>query len=180
MANGMTPADLARFTAEARRIFRGDWEEEIWHLSLSRIRGLRPSLAMAALHEYGVQHGGQRARFIPGKFLEVVAALTRQDADTRAEAKRQAEGEVRALADRDERRRVAQEWQDLRRDIEQAGEHTRRNAVDALIASGWPRPPADLAAWPRSWVLAVADIVTRRARVETYSRLASIVPAIPA
>jgi hypothetical protein len=172
----MKPEDLARFTAEARRLFRGDWEEEIWSVSISRIRTLRPSLAMAALHEYATAHGGARARFIPGKFLEFVAVLTKATADEKADAARRTEVELRSLHDRDERARVRAEWDACRHAIRSAGDATRANAIDRLLRAGWPKPPADLDAWPRSWVLAVSDIVTHRTPPEFYESLGRTFP----
>jgi hypothetical protein len=173
---GMAAEDLARFTAEARRLFRGEWEEDIWSISLPRIKRLRPSLAMAALTDYASEYGGGRGRFIVGKFFEYVARLTASDASERADAKRLAESEMAFIAARDERKRIAAEWEACRETIRRAGPATRSNAINGLLAAGWPKPPDDLTKWKRSWLLAVSDIVSGRGTLEFYAGLAHAFP----
>lgn len=168
----MEAADLAKFIGRAREAFRGEWDERIWEMSLSQIAELRPSLAMLALHKYAVRYGGERSRFIPGKFLEQVEELRQGDDEARARAKRQADRELAAIVRDEEQKRISQDWMDRRHEVEASDRDRLAEAVAFLVERGWARPRVGVDAWPRALVLAVADLVTDR-RIDDRGRAVS-------
>lgn len=54
------------------------------------------------------------------------------------------------------------EWAAMRTTIRVADRAAVEAAIRDLAAAGWDLPPAPIDEWPRSWILAVSDIVSGR------------------
>lgn len=160
----MTSEELAEFAMQVRRYFpaRSEADDAVWRLALERIREIPREIAYQALEAYAMRWGGPRARFISGKFFEAVDACRAQFEAQRAAARRREDSDRRMLKGSAEAESVAADWLERRREIETANPLEVGEAVDLLRSLGWGNPPADLSAWPRSWLLAVSDIVTSR------------------
>ena len=145
----MTDSELVKWAERVRVLFRGDIDELLFSLAKNRIAEMSFTGAWAALDDYAIAHGGARSRFIPGKFLEFVAARKQldagqTDADQRAADRLNAEGQVA--------RETREQIEVIRRGP--------RSRVDAAIESlGWGMPPREVERWPRSFLIAVSDLL---------------------
>lgn len=160
----MNASELSEFVARVRNLFRGELnstDEEIFALAKARIAGLRFRVAMVALDDYALMHGGSRGRFIPGKFFEFYSRHSAEDVDRRAPtvAARMEKSEFDRQLERDE---VYDDWRQRRLEVAALEPSVRSAIVSDLISSGWSRPAASLEAWSLPWILAVADIGTGR------------------
>jgi len=160
----MTSAELATFVAKTRQFFRGEMDEEIFSLAKVRIAGLKSETCLTALNEYALAFGGGRGRFIPSKFFEYFAKIT-IDHEANAESGNRITSILkRAQSLQDETREVNAEWDAIRREVDQADPTEVSNALDLLHSAGWIYPPPDRSRWRKSHLLAVSDIVAKRAR----------------
>jgi hypothetical protein len=152
----MTDSELVKWAERVRVLFRGDMDELLFSLAKNRIAEMSFTGAWAALDDYAIAHGGARSRFIPGKFLEFVGARKQLDGAKLAAIRRQTDADQRA-ADR-----INAEGQVARETREQI-EVIRRGPkarVDAAIQSlGWGMPPREVERWPRSFLIAVSDLL---------------------
>jgi hypothetical protein len=156
----MEPEDFQRFIAEARRHFRGEWDETAWEVSKPLIMQLRPSLAMAALHSYAAENGSDRARFIYGVFRKHVDAKAPGDQEWTSEQKRKRNIESERVEKELARIQAERSWERCRSTIAAASVDERRAAVTWLGNRGWRIPVAEpLDRWPHSALLAVSDLI---------------------
>lgn len=158
----MTREQLATFCESARRLFRGETDQELFRLALPRVAALRADDATAALEEYAVTWGGARARFIPGKFFEFVSTISSRSSETREREARLRRCDEIALARDAMATAVSSEWSTLRREIETANPLVVGEHVAYLRSVGWGSPPPAFADWSRSWVVAVSDLLAGR------------------
>jgi hypothetical protein len=158
--NRMTPEDFQRFIAEARKHFRGEWDETAWEVAKPLIMRLRPSLAMGALHSYAAENGSDRSRFIYGVFRKHVDARQPGDEEWTAEQKRKAKIESEKVEKDLNRIEAERSWDRCRSTIASASVDERRSAVTWLMNRGWKIPVAEpLDRWPHSALLAVSDLI---------------------
>jgi hypothetical protein len=160
----MTSAELADFVAKTRKFFRGEMDEEIFSLAKVRIAGLKSETCLTALNEYALAFGGGRGRFIPAKFFEYHSKLTIDHQANAESGNRMTSILKRAQYLQDETREVNNEWDEIRREVDQADPTEVSNALDLLHSAGWIYPPPDRSRWRKSHLLAVSDLVARRAR----------------
>lgn len=159
---GMTREELAAFSARANRLFKGETDRELWSLALPRIAEVESSLALAALENYAINWGGPRARFIPAKYFEYLAEVQIRRSEMSQREARQREFDRRRISSSRDAMICEADWASLRREIEVANPLVVGEAIDALRSVGWGTPPAAFAEWPRRWIIAVADVVSRR------------------
>ena len=158
----MTSAELAEFVSRSRKLFRGEMDEELFALAKARIAGLKFATCISALDDYALMHGGARARFIPAKFFEFYGRIDATVVEQKIKSKHLAEviaGDERAQLDREA---VDADWINRRRECESLLPSNRAEIVTYLRGLGWPMPPASIANWSRSWLLAVSDIGCER------------------
>lgn len=156
----MGPEDFQRFIAEARKHFRGEWDETAWEVAKPLIMRLRPSLAMMALHTYAAENGSDRARFIYGVFRKHVDARQPGDEEWTAEQKRKSKLESDRVQKELDRIEAERSWERCRSTIASASVDERRAAVTWLGNRGWRIPVAEpLDRWPHSALLAVSDLI---------------------
>ena len=160
--NGMSREELAAFSARANRLFKGETDRELWSLALPRIAEAESSLALAALENYAINWGGPRARFIPAKFFEYLAEVQIRRSEMNQREARQREVDRRRISSSRDAMICEADWASLRREIEVANPLVVGEAIDALRSVGWGNPPAAFSEWPRRWIVAVADVVSRR------------------
>jgi hypothetical protein len=160
----MTSAELAEFVAKTRRLFRGEMDEDIFSLAKVRIAGLKIEKCLTALDNYALDYGGVRGRFIAAKFFEYYTKITIDDQANAESGNRITSILKRAQSLQDETREVNAEWDAIRREVDQADPTEVSNALDLLHSAGWIYPPPDRSRWRKSHLLAVSDIVARRAR----------------
>jgi hypothetical protein len=158
----MTRDDTMQFAINAKRSFRGDWDDELWKLALPRIAAESREIAYRALAEYTLQWGGPRARFIPSKFFQILAQVKDQIEGARAAEKRIADSTARMMSLDENAKAVEADWLERRREIEIANPLHVGEAIDYLRSLGWGNPPQDFNDWSRAWILAVSDLVTDR------------------
>ena len=152
----MTDIELVKWAERVRVLFRGDMDELLFSLAKNRIAEMSFTGAWAALDDYAIAHGGARSRFIPGKFLEFVAARKQLDAGKIAAIRRQTDADQRAADRLNAEGQVARETREQIEVIRRGP----RSRVDAAIESlGWGMPPREVERWPRSFLIAVSDLL---------------------
>lgn len=157
-----TDEERRKFLVRLRELFRAGWDEPVWQAAREEIQRLRPSLAAAALERYGMMHGGERSRFFPGQFMKAVAEMMPGNDEAMRAAKIRIARET-AQAERSElERRIDDDWAERRAEIGSASAEALRAAFAVLEGAGWRRPAGEPSGWPRSWVLAMSDLVTDR------------------
>lgn len=154
--------DRRKFFARMRELFRGAWDDAVWEAAREEIQRLRPSLAKAALERYGMMHGGEKSRFFPGQFFKAVAEMQPGNDEAMRAAKLRIARETAQVERSDAERRIDDDWSERRGEIEAASAEALREAFAVLEGAGWRRPAGEPSGWPRSWILAVSDLVTDR------------------
>lgn len=151
----MDAKELADLVARVRRLFRGEMDEELFALARRYMARIHHGDAVEALEAYALDYGGATGRFLPARFREFVdrARAARLDRE-RLHARLTETAMNQTMTDT--------EWRTMRTTIRVAERDAVERAIGELVASGWDRPPAPIDEWPRSWVVAVSDIVSGR------------------
>lgn len=157
MKQKMTPRELAEWTERMRRLFRGltPMDEELLRLALPRIACLEPSVAHEALEQYALKWAGENGRFIASSFLETAQQVGGSQSSRPAMVDPQPKREVEKLHRKAEMERLREEIR-----LAPAGEIA--SALALLARAGWPKPPADVAAWGNCIVVATYDLLRGR------------------
>lgn len=156
----MTDEELLKWSDRVRAMFRGEMDEMLFTLARGRIKALSFNSAWSALDDYAIAHGGARSRFIPGKFLEFYAIQRRIDGTQLEAIRRQTQADAEYADRTGSERQIARETEQQKRIIVQATESRRAEAIRLLGSYGWGAPPSDLERWPRSWLIAVSDLIS--------------------
>ena len=152
----MDAMELADLVARVRRLFRGEMDEELFALARRYMARLDHADAVEGLEAYALDYGGANGRFLAGRFREFVerARAARLDRERLAARLSEAAMSTRQMTD--------SEWTAMRTTIRVADRAEVEEALAQLSAAGWDRPPSPIDEWPRSWIVAVSDIVSGR------------------
>lgn len=177
----MTDEDLIKWSERVRLLFRGEMDEILFTLARSQFASLPFAPAWSALDDYAVAHGGSRARFIAGKFLEFYAAQRDTDAVRVAALRRENEMHETEKERIFLSQHIARERAEQLALVARATPKELASALAIIDDLGWRSVSADPVDWSRARLLAVTDIL-RDAPILTYNitRSARAEPVSPA